>query len=154
MVSHGKKTQYGRMRQTNIAARETIHVSKNVTNITQTLWTCISEGPNTPTAFIIPISISKGSCLNSLSGLASSEIQWESHVVIYSRNQNSPGHEKPVHQWYIQLSMKDFRCVDHLNLWEEGQFHDLSQKLKCDQFSQMADDCTSFLTWNVAVIMA
>jgi hypothetical protein len=100
MVSHGKKTQYGRMRQTNIAARETIHVSKNVTNITQTLWTCISDEPNTDSV-IIPISISKRGCLNSLSGLASSEIQRESHVVIYSRNQNSPSHEKPVHHWYI-----------------------------------------------------
>jgi hypothetical protein len=143
MVSHGKKTQYGRMRQTNIAARETIHVSKNVTNITQTLWTCISDEPNTDSV-IIPISISKRGCLNSLSGLASSEIQRESHVVVYSRNQNSPSHEKPVHHWYIQLSMKDFRRVDHLNLWEEGQFHDLSQKLKCGQFSQWPTIETSF----------
>jgi hypothetical protein len=50
--------------------------------------------------------------------------------------------------------MKDFRCVDHLNLREEGQFHDLSQKLKCDQFSQWPTIERAFLTWNVAVIMA
>src|ERR1700733_2568737 len=65
MVSHGKKTQYGRMRQTNIAARETIHVSKNVTNITQTLLTCISEEPEHTNSVTIPVSISKGGCLDS-----------------------------------------------------------------------------------------
>ena len=35
-VSHGRKTRYGLIRQTNIAARETIQVSKNVTNMTHT----------------------------------------------------------------------------------------------------------------------
>jgi hypothetical protein len=36
IVSHGRKTIKGLMRHTNIAANETMHVSKKVTNITQT----------------------------------------------------------------------------------------------------------------------
>lgn len=35
-VSQGKNTRYGRMRHTKTAAKETIHVSKNVTNMTHT----------------------------------------------------------------------------------------------------------------------
>ena len=61
----------------------------------------------------------------------------ETHVVVYSRNQDSPDHEKPVEHWHIQLPMKCFRCMDHLNLWKVAEFLRFSVSTHLDHDSRL-----------------
>ena len=86
------------MRQTIKAARETIQVSKKVTNMTQTLLS-ISDIHSEAAKRNVPICISKRSC-----------------VVVNRRRQHSTNHQKPINKRNIELTMENFRRVDHLDL--------------------------------------
>lgn len=51
------------------------------------------------------------------------------YIVINGGDKDRSNHQQPVCDGHKELSMKNFRGMNHFNLWKIGEFHHLSKKL-------------------------
>jgi hypothetical protein len=53
----------------------------------------------------------------------------ETNVIVDYCYKDGPEHEKPIHEWHIELAVERLGCVDDFDLWEVRELHYLGEEL-------------------------
>lgn len=92
-----------------------------------------------------------------VSGPMSGAGEWigrgEAYVVVNCGYDDGADHEEPVGEGDVDLSVEDLGGVDHFDLGEVGELHDLREELEV-LATRLSKKKTKSRTWKVDVIMA